>query len=307
MATFKFLDFKYHPHFLVITFVSKSNWMIEINKNTRIEGNHGRPIILDIYFTPSSEVRPAVIFTHGFKGFKDWGTFHLVAKAFAKAGFVFIKFNLSHNGSTPEQPEELTDFEAFGNNNFSIELDDLGFVIDYVCGSAISDIVQVNNKEIYLVGHSRGGGLTILKSNEDNRVKKIATWASVNEFGKYWNEKIMKEWKDSGVQFVVNSRTGQSMPLYYQLYDDYYANLQRLHIPTAAKQLHIPFLIIHGTEDEVVAYSTATEMHNWNPMSKLITIEGAGHTFGGRHPWIEPGLPLPLSKVVDETIQFFRN
>ena len=49
-----------------------------------------------------------------------------MADRFADAGFVFVKFNLSHNGTTIEHPIDFVDLEAFGNNNFAKELDDLG-------------------------------------------------------------------------------------------------------------------------------------------------------------------------------------
>ena len=52
-----------------------------------------------------------------------------MAKEFAKDGFCFIKFNFSHNGGTVEQPIDFPDLEAFGNNNYTKELDDLESVI----------------------------------------------------------------------------------------------------------------------------------------------------------------------------------
>src|SRR6187402_558735 len=84
-----------------------------------------RPFLLDLTFIPDGKEKPIVVFIHGFKGFKDWGTFPLMAEYFAQHGFVFLKFNLSHNGTTPEDPTNFADLEAFGNDNFSIQLDDL--------------------------------------------------------------------------------------------------------------------------------------------------------------------------------------
>ncbi len=44
-------------------------------------------------YTPSelSQSSGLVVFAHGYKGFKDWGAWHLVAQAFAEAGFDFLK------------------------------------------------------------------------------------------------------------------------------------------------------------------------------------------------------------------------
>ena len=97
-----------------------------------INGSKGKPISIDISYSESSIQKPVIIFCHGFKGFKDWGHFNQLAEEFLKHDVVFVKFNFSYNGTTIEQPTDFADLEAFGDNNFSIELDDLGLVIDYV-------------------------------------------------------------------------------------------------------------------------------------------------------------------------------
>ena len=99
--------------------------------NILIPGSKEKPILLDCFFKEDGEAKPIIIFSHGFKGFKDWGHFNFMAKQFAEAGFVFIKFNFSHNGTTPEDPTSFGDLEAFGNNNYTIELDDLKKVMDW--------------------------------------------------------------------------------------------------------------------------------------------------------------------------------
>ncbi len=84
---------------------------------------HNKPILADIRYISNQDKKPLILFVHGFKGFKDWGIFNMMADEFAKKGFVFMKINLSHNGTTPEQLIDFADLEAFGNNNFTIELD----------------------------------------------------------------------------------------------------------------------------------------------------------------------------------------
>ena len=105
---------------------------MEIIKNIKIEGVHTKPIVTDVFYKENHQSKKVIIFCHGYKGFKDWGAWNLMAEAFANSGFFFIKFNFSHNGGTPEQPIDFPDLEAFGNNNYSKELDDLGSVIDWI-------------------------------------------------------------------------------------------------------------------------------------------------------------------------------
>ena len=124
-----------------------------------IPSQRNKNITLDINFTETKN-SPLVIFSHGFKGFKDWGPFNTVSDIFAQSGLNFLKFNFSHNGVSSERPLEFTDLEAFGNNNFSIELEDLESVIEW----AKNNLEQkVDLCRIYLLGHSRGGGISILK------------------------------------------------------------------------------------------------------------------------------------------------
>ena len=275
--------------------------------NIVLQSPHGRPFLTDVFYVADKRKKPVVIFTHGFAGFKDWGAFNIMARAFAEAGFVFVKHNFSHDGTTLDQPTEFADIEAFGNNNISKELDDLGVVINWVCSDAFPvDKSEVNTEEIYLIGHSRGGGIVTLKAGEDKRVKKIAPWNSVNEFGKYWKKEEMEKIKKDGVIYVTNSRTKQSLPIYWQMYENYFANLQRLYIPDVVKRLTIPMLIVHGTHDETVPFTIAQEMKEWKPDAELFPIEGANHVFGVRHTWTEDTMPADLNKAVTETIRFFK-
>lgn len=268
--------------------------------------NHGRIFIADVSYVKNSIQKPIIIFCHGFKGFKDWGSFDLMAKYFANQGFVFLKFNFSMNGTTPEKPLEFSDLEAFGHNNFSIELDDLGVVIDAVSNGQIGiELEEINAKEIYLIGHSRGGGIVILKANEDNRIKKITTWASVSEYGKFWKQDQMEKIKEKGVIYVANERTKQQMPIYWQLYENYFENLDRLFIPEATKKLTIPFLIAHGDADTAVPLSCALELKEWNPKAELFVMKGSNHVFGANHPWEATILPQDLKLLIDKTTSFF--
>lgn len=271
--------------------------------NIVLPGLHGKPIVIDATYHQTGRPKPVVVFSHGFKGFKDWGHFNLVAEAFAQAGFVFVKFNFSHNGTTPEQPTDFADLEAFGHSNFSIELDDLGMVIDWTLSDRTLS-TEIDPERLYLLGHSRGGGITILKAGEDARVKKVVTWASVAEFGRFWSDDVLAQWKADGVMYIDNSRTNQRMPMYYTTYENFYANEARLDIPAAMARLTIPTMIVHGTDDVVVDFSAAEKLVALNPKASLLPIPGGNHTFNGKHPWTEKSLPEPSASVVRATLGF---
>lgn len=277
-----------------------------------IKGSSGRPITADLNFEPTGSPKPIVVLVHGFKGFKDWGHFNLIARNFTAAGFVFLKFNFSHNGTTPENMSEFGDLEAFGHNNFNKELDDLGYVLDCISETNGYRLplenakTEIDPQQIYLIGHSRGGGIVLIKTYEDERVKKTATWASVSEFGKYWSEEIMAKWQKSGVLHIANARTGQQMPLYWSAYQTYFDNPDRLSIPNAMRGLQgRPIFIAHGTMDDAVPYSAALCLKDWNPNAELFTMEGANHVFGALHPWPYNYLAPDSAALVNATIRFF--
>lgn len=260
----------------------------------------------DVFYIDNEIKKPVVVFSHGFKGFKDWGPFNLMAVQFALAGFVFVKFNFSHNGTTIDSPTEFADLEAFGNDNLSIEMDDLGVVMDWICSAEFPvEDAGTDKTKIYLLGHSRGGGISLLKANEDDRVKKVCTWASVNEFSKYWTPEELEKIKKDGVVYVGNTRTKQMMPIKWQLYENYFANLPRLFVPDAVRNLHIPLLIIHGTKDETIPVEAAIEMQKWNKNARLLLIENSNHNFGGKHPYTESVLTADMETAITATINFY--
>jgi len=279
-----------------------------INKNLVLPREHKKPIVWDAFFNNDTNKKPLVIFCHGYKGFKDWGAWDLVAKAFLNANLFFVKFNFSHNGGTVEQPIDFPDLEAFAENNYSKELEDLDAIISFLTSKDNEFSNQIDANDISVIGHSRGGGISILKTKEDLRIKKLITWASVSSFGKRTSTTgNLEQWEKDGVKYVLNERTQQKMPHNFQFYLDFKANEQRLNIKNAEKNLKVPHLIIHAKEDPSVLYQEALNLHQWNPKSKLFTIENSNHVFDAKHPWTESKMPSNLQIVVNKTIDFIKH
>ena len=278
-----------------------------ISKNNIIKGKHGKPILLDYGYFPNGTKKPVVVFTHGFKGFKDWGHFNMIMEYFIENGFAFIKFNFSHNGGTAEQPIDFPDLEAFGNNNYTKELDDLRSVVNWLETNNEIPTEEIDVNQIYLIGHSRGGGVSILAANEDDRVKKLICWAPVSDLINRFDKELMDDWKKAGVIYVPNVRTNQQMPMYYQLVADTLKNKDRFNIEKAATELSIPHLIIHGTADEAVNVSEGMDIHKWNKDSEILIIEEANHTFGTFHPYNEDSFPDDVKIVLEKTLAFLKS
>lgn len=269
------------------------------NQDFSLLGANGKTILGDITYDDKNTIVPLVIFVHGFKGFKDWGAHHLTARYFAQNGFRFVKFNLSHSGVPIDAPTDVTDLQTFAENTFSKEMADVERVIDYA-------INNLQAKEIFLVGHSRGGGLAILQAANNTAIKGLITWSSIADFSSLWKKEQETEWKKTGQIHVVNARTKEQMPLNITLLEDFEANKAELDILAAAKRINIPWLIVQGDADVNVPFETAQKLSDANLNSRLLKIEGANHVYGASHPYADESLPPQLFQVVDKSVDFLK-
>jgi pimeloyl-ACP methyl ester carboxylesterase len=260
-----------------------------------------REFLADAIFTETEEKLPLIIFVHGYKGYKDYGTWELMGEKFAEAGFYFAKFNMSHNGTTLQDPHNFSDLEAFGQNNYSTELDDLEVVINH-----FKNQKEVDSQNITLLGHSRGGGISITKASENKNITRLITLASISTLDRFPKNGAFEDWKKEGVYFIENARTKQKMPHYFQFYTDYENNEARFNVESACRNLSIPSLFIHGSADESVTIDHSHKLHEWTPNSVFRTIENAGHTFGAKEPWTDGFLPKELSEAVEICMDFIK-
>ncbi len=276
-------------------------------KNLSVLGSENRLMGTDIFYQTTGLPKPVVVYVHGFNGFKDWGNFDLIANEFAEAGFVFVKFNLSHNGTNVEAPEDFVDLDAYRENTYSKELYDIRCVIDWLhepheCSR------EINVQQIHLLGHSRGGGVSILYTAQDKRIQSLVTWAAVStcEFPwKKFSANRMMEWKTKGEFIYHNKRTQQEMPIGYLLYEDYMHHQDSFNIEHAIRQIKKPILICHGQHDEAVDIAQAKLLQSWQPNAELFVVE-SDHVFGRKHPWLETHLPKPMMEVIQQSILFLK-
>ncbi len=275
-------------------------------KHISLEGKYDKPILVDVFYKKNDTHKPIVIFAHGFKGFKDWGCWNRIGEMFAKAGIVFIKFNFSYNGTSPAAPLDFVDLDAFGQNNYTKELADLDIVLEHLLEKeTLLPITEFDKNKLTLIGHSRGGGIAILKAQSDSRIHKLITWAAVASLDYAWQHStLVEQWKQDGVYYILNGRTKQQMPLYYQLYEDFIKNKEAYTIEQNARQFKKPFLIVHGTKDPAVPVFCAELLHEWSSTSKIHLIEDADHVFGAKHPYEGDVLPKHSLELLEVCIDF---
>lgn len=274
--------------------------------NQKLKRTNKRTILFDCYFSKNQHALPLVIFCHGYKGFKDWGPWALVAEVLAKENMFVVKFNFSHNGTSLSQPNEFSDLEAFSNNTYSKELEDLNDVITHFKNGVHKNRLDPEN--ICLIGHSRGGGIVLINASQRNDISKIITWASVSDYRKRFNEgsEIFIKWKSEGVKYIENKRTGQLLPHKFNFYKDFIKNKNHLDIQKAIKSLKQPVLLIHGDKDDAVNMEESQLLNKLNSSSQLKIIVDANHVFNAKHPWDNFNLPESLNIVVKYTAEFIK-
>lgn len=268
-------------------------------KHKNIILKSSREFLTDAIFPNSDKKLPLIIFVHGYKGYKDWGAWELMGEKFANAGFYFVKFNMSHNGTTLENLNNLTDLESFANNNFSRELADLEVVINH-----FKTQKEVDSNHIILIGHSRGGGVSVIKASENKNITKLITLASISTLDRFPKNEAFENWKKDGVYYIEHARTKQQLPHYFQFFEDYENNKERFDVEKACRNLTIPSLFIHGSADEAVESKHSENLHHWTKDSQFKIIENANHTFGAKEPWEETSLPKELNTAVEYCIDF---
>ena len=278
-----------------------------INKNLLLPRKGKKTIAYDVFYKADNIPKPVVIFCHGYKGYKDWGAWNLVAERFAEEGCFFLKFNFSHNGGTPNNPIDFPDLDAFAQNNFTKELDDLEDILNFI-STTDSFGNELNQNHISLIAHSRAAGIILIKASEKSRVKNVITWAGVSDFKARFQigSSQFNDWREKGITHIENSRTKQLMPHYFQFFQDFSANENRLTIKLAVKKLNIPLLVVQGSDDTTVIEAEASLLHQWSPKSELEIIKNGDHSFGTIHPWKERELPKDLHKVVEKSIAFLK-
>lgn len=269
-----------------------------MNKDFRLKTKEGDFLNISTFGIENIKSSPCLIFVHGFKGFKDWGFFPYTAKEFADKGYFVLSFNFSHNG-VDDQGFDFTHLDKFAENTISLEISELVQIINaYKNGFFEKNIFG----KICLIGHSRGGAVSILSSLVE-KVDDYVVWASVDKLDRY-SDRQKIEWKKQGFVEVPNSRTKQLMKMNVGALEDIETNKSgSLSIEKAVKDLNKPLLIVHGEQDLTVPIAEGEQIFNWSDktISEFEKIPAAGHTFDIVHPFAlsNKKFDLVISKTED--------
>jgi pimeloyl-ACP methyl ester carboxylesterase len=197
-----------------------------------------------------------VIIGHGVTGNKDRPFVVALGEGLARAGISALRISFSGNGASGGKFEDST---------ITKEVADLGSVIDALSG-----------REIIYVGHSMGGAVGVLRAASDPRIKALVSLAGMvhtkafaeREFGSVKpGEGFM--WDDTGCPLSQN----------------YMNDLGKIgSVANEAPKIRVPWLLVHGTEDDVVPIQDSEDIFTRaNQPKEFVKIPGANHVFAGTH------------------------
>lgn len=259
----------------------------------------GYPVRGDLRALQGPPPSTAVVICHGFKGFRRWGFFPFIARQLALAGHAALTFDLSGNG-VGDTGEPFTALDRFASATHSRNIDEIRMVLDAVTSGPLFPSPP---GAIGLLGHSRGGGESILAAAEHGQVDALVTWSAISRVER-WSPEDVERWRQGETTTVTNSRTGEQLPISPAWWRDATANRERLDIRQAAGKVRAPWLIVHGAADETVPVDEARTLYEAAGTSaELVLVDGAGHTFGATHPLEDPG--AALLSVTNATTRWF--
>jgi uncharacterized protein len=207
-----------------------------------------------------------VVIGHGVTGNKDRPFVVALGEGLAKAGIPALRISFSGNGASGGK---------FSACTISKEVDDLGAVLD-----------AVQDRKICYIGHSMGGAVGVLRAAKDPRIQALVSLAGMVHT-KAFAEREFGTVKP-GEGFMWDD---PNCPLSQEYMDDM-AKIGS--VLNEAQKIRVPWLLMHGTEDDVVPIQDSHDIFALaNQPKQLIELKGANHVFAGEYT-----APM-VSQVVD--------
>lgn len=234
----------------------------------------GKPVLLDLHVPDGPGPFPAAILVHG-GGFDQGSKSTNVRPLFdvlASAGFAWFSI----------------DYRLAPEFRFPQAIEDVNSAIRWV--KAYATTYRVDVTKIALIGESAGGFLVSYAGTHESPDTRAA--AVVDFYGPVDYGKLAELRRDHPERFnmtTINRHAANGGGIHFfgaEKLDE--AGPAKLHSISPIAAVHKgmpPFLCIHGTKDDQVAYEQSPAMcdmmHKVGAGCELITIEGGGHGMGG--------------------------
>ena len=213
-----------------------------------------------------------IILAHGLTGDKDREMMIHLAESLAQIGWQVLRISFSGCGNSEGE---------FTDATITKESDDLSSILDQVKGT----------KKIAYVGYSMGAAVGALTVAKDDRINLMVSLAGMVRTKFFAETEFNDVTPDAGFMWE-----DESTPLSQQFMDDL---CQIDTIVPAVKELRLPWLLIHGSDDDVVLPDDSLHLYNnLKGKKQHIVIENTDHSFVGHwdtlagniHDWLKKHL-----------------
>ena len=225
---------------------------------------------LDVAFHGGNKLGAIVVLGHGVTGNKDRPLLVAIAEGLSKLGWQCIRFSFSGNGESEGRFEDST---------ITKEVGDLRAVLETV----------PQEKRIAYIGHSMGGAVGVLTASSGLNIQSLITLAGMVHTKEFVSREFGEEKPGEGCMWEE-----EDCPLSRAFVDDLDGIGNTL---DAAAKVMQPWLLIHGTADDVVPLKDSQDAFAAaNCRKELLEIPDAGHVFGEEsypriieaiHTWLE--------------------
>lgn len=206
-----------------------------------------------------------VLIGHGVTGNLDRPWAEGLANALAAAGYPALRFSFAGNGDSEGDFRDCT---------ISKEVGDLGSVIDAVKAAGYGEVIYA--------GHSMGGAVGVLRTAADDRIGRLISLAGMVHTAKFCDTEFGMEKPDEGFMWE-----DEDCPLSSTYVNDMHAIGSVL---DKAAAIRVPWLLIHGDQDDVVPIGESREIFAVaNEPKQLVELTGVNHVFAneGLQPMID--------------------
>jgi alpha/beta superfamily hydrolase len=220
-----------------------------------IRNRHGER--LDFAYHPgAAELSTLVVLGHGVTGNKDRPLLVELANLLSRTGIHALRFSFAGNGASEGRFEDAT---------ITKEVEDLGAVLDALPGWNTG-----------YAGHSMGAAVGVLRAATDRRIHFLISLAGMAHTAAF----VQCEFGDvpPGIGCMWHQ---PECPLSQAFYDDL---LRIQSVQAAARQVRVPWLLVHGLADTVVPPKNSHDLFAVAGEPKQLNeLPEADHVFSEPH------------------------
>ncbi len=221
-----------------------------------IRNKHGETIDHEFHDVANVDDK-LIILGHGLTGDKDRDFIVQLSKLLSIQGWPTIRFSYSGNGKSEGKFEDST---------ITKEVDDLLAVLDQVKGS----------RKLCYIGYSMGAAVGTIAAAKDDRFSVLVNLAGMVNTGAFYEEEFGALTPGKDCMWEDETKP---------LSEAFATDLKQIDcVVDAAKEHRIPWLMLHGSEDDVVLPKDSELLFNHVKGKKKHTvIKGTGHSFEGHY------------------------